>query len=100
MDTLSKRDSRGFRVKWRWVFLVLILAIYFPQMRGCVTVFSPKVGRVVDVTTGQGVPGAAINAASRLGAEGHGSGDGVYRVITYTDADGNYRVPGTWSYML
>ncbi len=93
-----KRGSLALRIPWRWIFLALILALYFQQMRGCVMVFSPKVGRVVDVTTGKGIPHAAVIAAALLRSDKAYGGDGVYRVITYTDADGNYRVPNTWSH--
>lgn len=98
MSPIPQLGWRGFRVKWRWILLALILALYFQQIRDCVMVFSPKVGRVVDVTTGKGIPNAAVIAVALLRADKAYGGDGVYRVITYTDADGNYRVPNTWSH--
>jgi hypothetical protein len=58
---------------------------------------TPKAGRVIDVTTGKGVPDATVIAAAKIYAGSvYSGGENIYRVITHTDKYGNYAIPGTW----
>jgi hypothetical protein len=61
---------------------------------GCMEAFAPKLGRVVDVTTGEGLPGASVIAVGVLYGT-YGGGDEVYRIATTTDKDGVFTIPGT-----
>jgi hypothetical protein len=63
---------------------------------------TPKFGKIIDTTTGKGMPGVLVIALGHFRADNpiHGSRAGyVYRVVTRTDEGGNYRVPNTWSHI-
>ena len=61
---------------------------------------SPKVGRVIDRDTGEGIPGAAVVAEGTFAQHGlwQGSHGCTYAVIAYTDKDGNYWLPSVFSH--
>lgn len=62
----------------------------------------PKSGRLVDESTGKGVPDATVIASAIFNAENpiHGSArDEPYRVLTTTDEDGRYYIPSTWGHL-
>lgn len=59
----------------------------------------PKVGKVIDSQTGRGIPNVAIIGAAHYDAEPlvHGSAnEPLYRTLTRTDANGEYRTASTW----
>ena len=82
-----------------WIFLFAIVLAFLPQVPGCVMTNAPKAGRVVDATTGEGMPGVTVIASAHFFAQNpvHGSAsDYPYRIITQTDAHGAYYIPATW----
>lgn len=89
------------RIKTRWIILCLVLLPFSAQIPGCIMVNTPKFGRIVDVT-GKGIGNVAVIALGEFGAQRliHGStGRYTYRIVTRTDADGNYWIPNTWTHM-
>lgn len=84
------------RIKKRWILLCLVLLLFSGQIPGCVMVNTPKFGRIVDATTGKGMPDVEVIAVGHFRAQGpiHGSvAEYPYRIVTHTDADGNYWIP-------
>lgn len=78
----------------------LPLLLCVPQIRGCVMTNSPKFGQVIDAE-GHGVAGAYVIALGHFqaGPVVHGSSNFyTYRFVTHTDDEGNYRIPGHWSW--
>lgn len=76
-----------------------ILLVFLPQIPSCVMANTPKTGKVIDATTGKGMPDVLVIAAARFyaGPVIHGSANSApYRIITRTDSDGNYWIPNTW----
>lgn len=98
MNTPSNRTPKRFRLKWRWIIFALVLLPFLPQVPSCMMANLPKTGRLVDVTTGKGIPDAAVIAAANFYGESFAGsgGDNVYRVIVHTDANGDYWIPNTW----
>lgn len=60
---------------------------------------SMKYGRIVDATTGKGIPDVSVIAAANFFAGPGLGGDNTYRVISHTDENGNYWIPSTWLQM-
>jgi hypothetical protein len=97
---------RKRKIKRRWVVLLWmigpILLLLAPASLNILfnsKAYSAKEGRVIDTATGNGMPNVAVIAvANFFGANlVHGSTQAtLYRVITHTDADGNYRIPSKW----
>ena len=85
---------------WFYLFLIVLAIAVLPQLPTYVMVNAPKTGRVVDSTTGRGLPNVTVVAAATYNASGliHGSAYlTLYRIITTTDADGNFEIPSTWT---
>jgi hypothetical protein len=79
-----------------------ILLVFLPQIPSCVMSNTPKSGKVVDAVTGKGMPDVIVIAAATFNAGPviHGSSRATpYRIITHTDANGNYWIPSTWSHL-
>lgn len=96
-----KTPAKPRRFKLRWIVFGLLVIPFLPQVPSCVMANSAKSGRIVDVTTGQGIPDVAVIAAANhyaAGPNGNG-GDNTYRVITHTDANGNYWIPSQWVHL-
>lgn len=98
---------RDRKVNKRWIVLLWILGpvllVFGPTVLNIlfnIEVYTAKEGRVVDVNTGKGIPHAAVIAAATMSGSNfiHGSAYGtLYRVTTYTDELGDYRIPSYWS---
>jgi len=76
-----------------------ILLVFLPQIPSCVMSNTPKSGKVIDGTTGKGMPNVLVIAAAKFNAGPmiHGSARSTpYRIMTRTDTDGNYWIPNTW----
>jgi hypothetical protein len=83
------------------IVATLLAALYFPQLPACVSAYSAKYGRVVDASTGEGIPGAFVIAASQFHASNLLNGarhEHPYRMLTRTDAHGDYEFPSTWEH--
>lgn len=88
-------------IKTRWIVLCLVVLPFSAQIPGCMMANTPKFGRIVDVT-GKGVSNIAVIAHGEFGAERYNGGltrEYTYRVVTHTDADGNYWIPSTWTHI-
>jgi hypothetical protein len=90
------------RLRWAAVLVAFVFVPFVPQIPGCVMASLPKVGRVVDDATGQGLPDVAVIASAIFNAQSpvHGSAhDFPYRLVVRTDSNGYFRIPSTWSQM-
>jgi hypothetical protein len=79
-----------------------VFLCFFMEALSGVKVYTHKVGRVVDVTTGKGMPDVAVIAVAKSGGINYLGGSGqntLYRYITYTDANGDYAIPSMWSHL-
>jgi hypothetical protein len=64
--------------------------------------FLPRTGKVIDGATGKGIPNIPVIASAYFrgtGLMGTGYQEDRYRVITYTDSDGVYHIPGQWRFL-
>jgi len=97
MDTPSNKPAKRFRIKWRWIIPLLVLLPFLTQIPSCVMANAAKYGRVVDASTGKGIPDALVIHATRFnpGAAFYG-GDPLTRAMVRTDENGNYRIPSAW----
>jgi len=84
----------------RWIIPVSLIMLFGTQIPGCVMSNTPKFGKIIDATTGKGMPDVAVIALGHFFAQNpiHGSRAGyVYRLVVHTDENGNYHFPSTWS---
>lgn len=88
----------------RFALLVLLLPILFlivPLFPDRIVVHMPKTGVVIDSETGRPMPHVIVIAAGWTSHGpvlfGPGGYSDLYRIVTYTDEDGRYRIPSTWS---
>jgi hypothetical protein len=80
----------------------LIFCAFLVQVPGCVLALSPKIGRVINHDSGEGIPGAAVVAMGQRGTTQPrwccgGMPVCTYAVIAYTDKDGYYQLPSAWT---
>ena len=93
------------RFKIRWLILGVLALFYLPLVPGCIMAHAPKSGRIVDETTGKGIPNAFVIVAAEMTNSGgtpwesHTATDTEYRVVVHTDSDGNYWIPNTWLHL-
>lgn len=79
---------------------LILIALFGTQVPSVVMAHSPKTGRVIDAETGQGMVGVYIVASASFYAQGlfGGSADEpLYRIVTRTDSNGEFKLPSTWS---
>lgn len=83
-------------------FILLLVALPFlSQLPDRVIAHMPKKGVVIDSETGQPMPNVIVIAAGWAFQGpiffGPSGTINVYRIITYTDSEGRFRIPSTWS---
>ena len=82
------------------IALFLIIASCMPQMSARIATHMAKTGLVIDTETGKPMPHVIVIASgwsSQGGVVvGEGSYQKLYRIVSYTDADGRYLIPSTW----
>ncbi|MCE7950625.1 MAG: carboxypeptidase regulatory-like domain-containing protein [Xanthomonadales bacterium PRO7] len=83
---------------WLLVPLVLVVVIYSGELPELVMTYSPKTGRVVDATTGKGIPGVTVTALGWFWQGGlfTTSSGCTFASFGLTDANGYYRTPSGW----
>lgn len=83
------------------VVSVLLLFLIVPLVPDRIVVHMPKTGVVIDSETGRPMPHVIVIAAGWTSHGpvlfGPGGYSDLYRIVTYTDEDGRYRIPSTWS---
>ena len=100
VDALSPKRTK--RPLFRWVVAAIALIFYLPGLPSCVMSHTGKIGKVVEGSSGRGVPDAAVIATAYLtcsgsfGVESRTSTETEYRVVAHTDSEGRYVVPSTW----
>lgn len=84
---------------WLLVPLVLVVAIYSGEIPELVMTYSPKTGRVVDASTGKGIPGVTVTALGWFWQGGlfTTSSGCTFASFGLTDANGYYRTPSGWA---
>ncbi len=89
------------RFKKLWIVIGLLWLPFLPQVPGCTMANMPKVGRIVDATTGKGMPDVTVIAAAHFFSQAAFSSNAYspYRIITHTDSNGYYWIPSTWAYL-
>lgn len=104
--TTKEVPKKNFIFRYKWIILFFFVVFALPQIPGCVMANSPKKGRVVDKTTGQGMADVAVIATAEFSADNgfrfHGGGGGprcTYKVVTFTDNNGDYSIPNQWLHM-
>jgi hypothetical protein len=99
-----RRCKVAIRHVGRWIcatILAVVLWAFSLQVPGCVATLGPKIGRVIDKDSGNGIADVAVVA------DGHFMQSGLwqnfqtctYSVIAYTDKDGNFELPNAFSHM-
>lgn len=87
---------RRLLIKLGFAALTLAAVAYLPQLPGCARAFAPKDGRVVD-PSGHGIPDVTIIAfAKLLDGSPMAAGQGIYRIMTKTNDNGEFHLPNTW----
>lgn len=83
---------------------LLVCVPMLVNLLGSAAVYAAKRGRVVDVTTGKGMPGVFVIATGDAYGQvfnpvsSGGFDDPLYRIVARTDANGDYTIPSTWAH--
>lgn len=88
------------RVTLIFVSLLVLVAI-LPLIPDRIVVHMPKTGVVIDEETGKPMSNVIVIAAAWTSHGpvlfGPGGYADLYRIVTFTDEEGRYRIPSTWS---
>ena len=83
------------------IFVLLLLFLIVPLIPDRIVVHMPKTGIVVDSETGRPMPHVIVIAAGWTSGGpvlvGPGGYSDLYRIVTFTDENGRYRIPSTWN---
>ena len=86
------------------IALFLIIASCMPQMSARIATHMAKTGLVIDAETSKPMQHVIVIASGWSSQGGVLVGNGgystLYRIVTYTDAEGRYRIPTTWLHMV